>query len=141
MTIDENKALAQRLYDDLFNRTQLALADALVTADFVDHAAPPGAPAGPVGLRQAIALLRDAFPDSRHVIEDLIADEDRVAVRVTLMGTHAGPFRGIAPTGRRIAQAQIHILRVVGGKVVERWAVQDDLGMLRQLGQGGADGA
>ncbi len=141
MTIDENKALAQRLYDDLFNRTQLALADALVTADFVDHAAPPGAPAGPVGLRQAIALLRDAFPDSRHMIEDLIADEDRVAVRVTLMGTHAGPFRGIAPTGRRIAQAQIHILRVVGGKVVERWAVQDDLGMLRQLGQGGADGA
>ncbi len=141
MTLDENKALAQRLYDDLFNRAQLALADTLVTAAFVDHAAPPGAPDGPVGLRQAVALLRDAFPDSRHVIEDLIADEDRVVVRVTLMGTHAGPFHGIAPTGQRIAQAQIHILRVVDGKVVERWAVQDDLGVLRQLGQGGEDGA
>jgi len=140
MTLDENKALAQRFYDDLFNRAQLALADALVTADFVDHAGPPGAPDGPDGLRQAFARLRDAFPDNRHVIEDLIADEDRVAVRVTLRGTHAGPFRGIAPTGRRIAQAQIHILRVVAGKVVERWAAQDDLGVVRQLGQGAEDG-
>ncbi len=140
MTLDENKALAQRLYDDLFNRAQLALADALVTADFVDHAGLPGAPDGPDGLRRAVALLHEAFPDNRHVIEDLIADEDRVAVRITLMGTHTGPFRGIAPTGRRIAQAQIHILRVVDGKVVERWAVQDDLGVVRQLGQGAEDG-
>ena len=141
MTLDEHKALVQRLYDDLFNRGQLALADTLVAADFVDHAASPGAPDGPAGLRQTVVRLREAFPDSRHVIEDLIADEDRVAVRVTLMGTHAGPFRGIAPTGRRIAQAQIHILRVVSGKVVEHWAVQDDLGVVRQLRPGGEDGA
>ena len=134
MSVDANKAVIQRLYDDLFNRARLAVADELVAVDCISHAAPPGTPTGPDGLRQALALLRAAFPDGRYVIEDLIGEDDRLAARLVFRGTHQGPYRGIPATGRRVAQAQVHVLRLAGGQVVEHWAVRDDLGLLHQLG-------
>ena len=134
MSVDANKAVVQRLYDDLFNRGRLAVADELVAADYRSHAAPPGTPAGPDGLRQAATLLRAAFPDGRHVIEDLVGEDDRVAARLVFRGTHHGPYWGIPPTGRRGAQAQLHLLRLVAVQVAEHWALRDDLGLLEQLG-------
>ncbi len=134
MSVDANKAVIQRFYDDLFNRARLAVADELVAVDCRSHAAPPGTPAGPDGMRQAVALLRAAFPDGRYVIEDLIGEDDRLAARLVFRGTHHGPYRGIPATGRRVVQAQVHVLRLAGGQVVEHWAVRDDLGLLHQLG-------
>ncbi len=133
MSVDENKALAQRLYDDLFNRGYPAAAVELVSAGFVDHEAPPGTPCGPEAARLAAARLRAAFPDGRHVIEDLVGEEDRVVVRLTFGGTHKGAYQGVAATGRRVTQAQIHILRIAEGQVAELWAIRDDLGLLTQL--------
>ena len=80
------------------------------------------------------AMLRTAFPDIRYTTEEVIGEGDTVVARTTLRGTHTGPFLGLAPTGRRVEQAQIHILRFAGGKAVEHRAVRDDLGLLRQLG-------
>ncbi len=134
MSVDVNKAVVQRLYDDLFNRARLAVADELVAADYRSHAAPPGTPAGPDGLRQAVALLRAAFPDGRYVMEDLIGEDDRVAARLVFRGTHRGPYRGIPPTGRRVVQAQLHLLRLAAGQVAEHWALREDLALLEQLG-------
>lgn len=134
MCVDANKAVVQRLYDDLFNRGRLAVADELVAANCISHSAPPGVPDGPAGMRHVAGLLRAAFPDGRLVLEDLIGEDDRVAARLVFRGTHHGTYRGLSPTGRRVVQAQMHLLRLVGGQIAEHWAVRDDLALLDQLG-------
>jgi predicted ester cyclase len=96
---EENKAVVRRLYEEVFNGGNLDLADDLVAPDGVNHAAPPGGPAGPVGVRRIVGMLRAAFPDDRHEIEDMLAEGDRVAVRITHTGTHEGVFRGAPPRG------------------------------------------
>ncbi len=134
MSSEENKAVVRRLYEEVFNGGNLDLADDLVAPDGVNHAAPPGGPAGPEGVRRIVGMLRAAFPDDRHEIEDMLGEGDRVAVRITHTGTHEGVFRGAPPTGRRFEQSQMHVLRLEGGKVAEHWAVRDELGMMQQLG-------
>jgi predicted ester cyclase len=139
MSMGENKRVVEQGFQRLMNEGELALADDLVSEDFVNHDAPPGAPGGPVGLRQIVTMLRTAFPDLHQQIEEVIAADEMVVVRTTMTGTHTGPFpgaplRGIPPTGRRFAQQQVHIFRFAGGKAVEHRAVRDDLGMLQQLG-------
>lgn len=134
MSAEHNKHLVQYTFERLFNQGELALADELVSADFLNHDAPPDAPRGPSGLRWIVTMLRTAFPDIHYDTLEVIAEDDKVAARTTMQGTHTGPFMSIPPTGRRFVQEQIHILRFVDGKAVEHWAVRDDLGMLQQLG-------
>ena len=86
------------------------------------------------GFTRDLALLRQAFPDARLTIEDILTDGDKLADRYTISGTHAQPFLGIPATGRKIHLAGISIGRIAGGKIAERWAVTDQLGLLRQLG-------
>jgi predicted ester cyclase len=86
------------------------------------------------GFTRDLAVLRRAFPDARFTIEDILADGDKLADRYTISGTHARPFLGIPATGRQIHLAGISIVRVSGGKIAERWAVTDQLGLLQQLG-------
>ncbi len=134
MSTEQNKHLVQYTFERLFNTGELALADELVSEDFLNHDAPPGVPPGPAGLRQMVTMLRTAFPDIHYNTEEVIAEGDKVVARTILRGTHTGPFFGIPPTGRQVVQEQIHILRFVDGKAVEHRAVRDDLGMLQQLG-------
>ena len=79
-------------------------------------------------------MLRRAFPDLHFTIEELVAEGDTVAGRVTMSGTHLGPFQGIPPTGRSFQQNHMHFVRFRDGKAIEHRAVRDDLGMMRQLG-------
>lgn len=88
-------------------------------------------PASLLAMRQAL-LAR--FPDFRLVIEDQIAEGDRVVTRVTFQGTHLGATSGVEPTGRRVSYQGIAIDRVVGGKVVEAWHQADQISLLRQIG-------
>ena len=134
MSVEHNKHLVQYTFERLFNTGELALADELVSAEFLNHEAPPDAPRGPAGLRQIVTMLRTAFPDIRYETAEMIAEGDKVVARTILRGTHTGPFMGMPPTGRPVVQEQIHILRFVDGKAVEHRAVRDDLGMMRQLG-------
>jgi predicted ester cyclase len=136
MTRQENEMVVRRTWEELFNQGNLAVADELISPTFNNHAA-PGAPPGPASFKQLVTFYRSAFPDARFTIEDLLSDDDKVVMRNTFSGTQHGPFMGIAPTGKRVSQEQIHIVRVVNGQVVEHWAVRDDLSLLRQL-QGNA---
>jgi predicted ester cyclase len=79
-------------------------------------------------------MLRQAFPDGGVTIEEVIAEEDKVAVRFTYRGTHQGELMGIAPTGTQVTVSGMDINRIVEGKIAERWAVFDMLGILQQLG-------
>jgi len=132
----ENKAQLRRIYEEMFNQGNLVIADELIAPDFFNHEDPPGMNSrGPESARQVVMMLRTAFPDLHYTIEELVAEGDMVACRMTMSGTHQGPLMGIAPTGRSVRQqAQMHFVRFRYGKVIEHWAVRDDLGIMRQLG-------
>jgi len=89
---------------------------------------------GPESMRRVVMMLRTVFPDLHFTMEELVAEGDTVVGRVTMSGTHQGPFMGIAPTGRSVRQAQVHFVRFRDGKGIEHRAVRDDLGMMQQLG-------
>src|SRR5215831_8609505 len=132
MSTEANKAIVVQLYDEVFNKGNLELADALVAADAIEHdqngmPVPPG----PEGLRAVVTMLRAAFPDCHQTIEDLVAEGDRASARLTFEGTHQGPFLGIAPSGKRLTIRQMHFYRFANGKVAEVWASRDDLGVMR----------
>ena len=135
MSSEENKTQYRRTFEEVFNKGDLAIVDDLVAPDFVNHEVPPGMNnRGPDSTRQVVRMLRTAFPDLHFTIEDLVAEGDTVAGRVTMSGTHLGPFQGILPTGRSLQQAHMHFVRFRDGKAIEHRAVRDDLGMMRQLG-------
>lgn len=134
MSLDSNKMLARRIWDDVFNNRNLGVADELVAPDAVDHEVGPGASSrGPESLKAGVTWLAAAFPDVHMAIDDMLAEGDKVVVQTTLSGTHQGAFMSIPPTGRRVAQRQVHFLRIKDGKVVEHWEVRDDLALLKQL--------
>jgi steroid delta-isomerase-like uncharacterized protein len=136
MSTEANKAVVIQLYEEVFNKGDLDLADKLIAPDAVNHdpAAPPNIPSGALGVKAVVTMLRNAFPDDHHTIEDLVAEGDKVVVRLTHSGTHQGSFLGLAPTGKHITNTSIHIFRMASGKIVEVWANRDDLGVLQQLG-------
>ena len=136
---EPNKALVRQLLEDDISRGDAAVAERIIAPDFHDHTNPPGMRHGLAGHNAIVALFRAAFPDQWWRIDDLIAEGDRVVARVTMTGTHLGDFFGIPPTGRRVTVGGIHILRVADGQIAEHWGVNDDLGLMRQLGVVPAD--
>ncbi len=91
-------------------------------------------PQGRAGLKQFLTRMVAAFPDQQGTIEDIIAEGDRVVTRTIVRGTHTGPLRNIAATGKPVVVAVIDIWRVADGKLVEHWGVVDSLGLMQQLG-------
>ena len=133
-TAEENKAQFRRVYKELFNGGNLDVAEEVVAPDFLNHEAPPGIDRDPEGTRGLANMLRTAFPDLHFEIEELIAEGDTVAGRLTMSGTHQGPLMGMSPTGRSMQQAHMHFVRFRDGKAIEHWGVRDDLAMMQQLG-------
>jgi predicted SnoaL-like aldol condensation-catalyzing enzyme len=131
-----NIEVVRRLQEELFSNARLQLADELLTADFVDHEAPPGSPSGPASAKGTVSWLHSCFDDINYEVDDIFGADDRVALRCHMSGTHVGEFFGLAPTGRRFRVQQIHTFRIDGGRVAEHWACRDDAGMMRQLSAG-----
>jgi len=133
MSTEENKALARRYIEELFNQKNLATIDELNTPDVVLHNASMTIQ-GREPYKQFVSMYLTAFPDMHMTIEDMIAEGDTVAERVTIRSTHKGDFMGIPPTGKQGTVTAIYIVRFANGKGAEVWANADDLGMLQQLG-------
>ena len=131
---EENKAIFRRYVEEVGNEGNLDLVDEIF-ADYVSHQ-PDGSvlERGPEDVKRFMGEFRSAFPDFHTTIEDQIAEDDRVATRWTMRGTHEGEFRGIAPTGKQMTVTGIGIFRFSDGKVVESWDNFDQLGMMQQLG-------
>jgi predicted ester cyclase len=85
-------------------------------------------------LAQHVAVIEAGFPRYELMADDMVADDDKVALRATFRGTHKGDFMGIAPTQRQVIQPLIIIYRVAGDKVVEHWLSIDMLSFMQQLG-------
>jgi steroid delta-isomerase-like uncharacterized protein len=84
--------------------------------------------------QQFAALFYAAFPDIKHVVEDVVATEEKAAVRFSLHGTQTGAFMGIPATGKSVAVSAIAILQVRNGKVTTLHGVFDQIGLMQQLG-------
>ena len=102
MAAEENRALIRRFIDEVFNQRNLHAIDEHLTTDYVDHAMPPGLPTNREGFKQFIGSFLEAFPDFHYTIEDILADGNRVAIRLTAQGTHQGTFLNMPPTGKRV---------------------------------------
>ena len=133
MSTEENKAVLRR-NEEVFNKGDLAVADETIAPNYVYHGSVGQEVKGLEGFKQYVTTLITAFPDLRLTIDDMVAEGDKVAMRLTARGTHKGDFMGIAPTGKHVTITGIVIQRIVGNKVVEGWLVNDQLGMLQQMG-------
>jgi len=131
---EENKAQFRRTYEEVLNRGDLSGVDELIAPEFLNHEAPPGMDRGPESMRGLATMLRTAFPDLHFEIEELVAEGDTVAGRLTMSGTHEGPLMGMPPTGRAVQQDHMHFVRFRDGKAIEHWGVRDELGMMQQMG-------
>ena len=83
---------------------------------------------------QAIKTHYTAFPDWTHNIEDIIADGDKVAVKLTQNGTQQAEYKGIAATGKKMTNPALSIMTIVNGQVKDWWVIEDNLGFMKQLG-------
>jgi predicted ester cyclase len=134
MSDEENKRIARRVLEELFEKGNFDALDELIHPQFVNHEAPPDNPQGPEGLKETISWLRGLWGPMRAEIEDEICEDDKVVARVTIHGHHVGEFLGKPPTGKEFATEHIHIWRLDDGRVIEHWSVRDDLGQALQLG-------
>jgi steroid delta-isomerase-like uncharacterized protein len=137
MPTEQNKALARKLYLDIFSKGNTALIDQIFAADYVNHdtSGPlEGWPRGAQGFHAVAGTYRGAFPDLQFTIEEVVAEGDRVVTRWTARGTNTGSLAGMPPTGKSAAVSGISIERIANGKIAESWVNFDQLGMLQQLG-------
>ena len=134
MTTEANKALLLRFDAEVWNAGDVSVMDELFAPDYINHDPSLGQPPDREGHKRVIAMVREALPDLRETVDDLVAEDDRVVFRWTVTATHERDFMGTPATGKRIEFSGIEIYRIADGRIVERWGVFDRLGMLRQLG-------
>jgi predicted ester cyclase len=135
MSAEQNKAISRRIPVEVFEQGRVAVVDEICAPDMIEHGTPPpGIPQGREGIKAIALALRKGFPDIKYKLDHQIAEGDFVASYVTVSGTHKGEIFGMPATGKRAEWAEAHFVKVVNGKLTEHWGVQDQLGMLRQLG-------
>jgi steroid delta-isomerase-like uncharacterized protein len=131
---DRNKAIIREMVEAAFNQRELTALDRFVAEDYVELDPMLGQGPGREGFKQLLVGLLEAFPDMHWTFDEQIAEGDKVVSRFQWTGTHAGDFAGIPATGKRVKVKGIVIDRVIDGLLVDSRILQDDLGMLRQLG-------
>jgi steroid delta-isomerase-like uncharacterized protein len=129
----ENKALIVRWFDEVWNQGSTDAIDEMFAPDGVAHGLGPDL-RGPAEFKTFHAAFRQAFPDVRVEVDEIVAEGDRVAYRLTAVGTHQGDGLGFAATQRPARFVVMGSARIRDGRIVEGWNVIDQLGMLTQLG-------
>jgi predicted ester cyclase len=123
-TVEANKAIVRRFYA-AFSSCDLHSMDALLASDFRAHSMPPGCSDDAEGLKQSAVLSHAGLLECRNEIEEVIAQDDRVAVRYTTRAVHGGTLFGIPASGRRVTLTGIEVYRLAGGKIAEMWSEAD----------------
>ena len=133
MSMDDNKAIVRRFVDEIFVQGRKETVDELLADDFVGHTWPStGNPRA--DLKGAIDRTSKGLVDPVFAIEDVIAEGDRVAVRLTAAATQVGELMGMPPSGKRYEIGEIHVFRLRDGQVVEHWHQFEQMKMMEQLG-------
>jgi steroid delta-isomerase-like uncharacterized protein len=136
MLSETNKTVSRRLFEEVWNKGNLAVLNELIANDHVNSGPGtlPGLPTGPEGAKQFVMMYRNAFPDTHFTIDEQIAEADKVVTRWTAHGTHQGELLGIPATDKSSTVTGISVDRIVNGKIVESWGIFDQFGMMQQLG-------
>ncbi len=139
MPVEQNKASVRRVFEEAFVRGNLAVLDETVSDEVKDRQH-PDEPSFRAHLKAVITATREAFPDLRWEINQLIGEGEWVALHSFMIGTHNGNLgpplspRTIPPTGRSVRVAHMHMIRSPEGQNGDLWHIMDALGMLSQLG-------
>lgn len=135
MSLEEKKAIVYRLNTEIWNQKNADAVDEIFAPDVVIYRSGRPVIQGSETLRQWVAnYARNTWGDSQATIEEIVAEGELVVTRWTVRGTHAGEWRGIAPTGKPVTITGMTIHRVVDGKIAEAWAEEDWLGVMQQIG-------
>jgi len=134
MSAEENKAIVRR-FMTAYNNRELDIFEELVAEDYYDHVFEQR---GRDNLKQLFTTAFEGFPDWYESIEDIIAEDDKVWLRVTATGTHTGEWNlfgaVLPPTGKEVTLHMVFIWRIEDGQLAEGWEVDGDLPFLMQLG-------
>ena len=143
MTVETNKAVLGRHFNEVLNQGLLEVVDEIYTSDYVLDAPirsdgssqARGLTQGREQLKQRVTLFRTAFPDLHFTMNEVVGEGDTVAVRYTYRGTHRGLFAGVEPSGRSVAIMGILIAHLKGGRIREAWSAFDSSELMEQLGR------
>lgn len=122
---EHNKDTVRRYLEQVWNDADIEGSAAYLAPEYLRHMGPGAEPLDPEGQRVRLQAFRDAFPDVRLQIEEMIAERDLVAFRFTMTGTHEGPFQGIAPTRRRVAVGGLDLVALRDGLLTAHWGGAD----------------
>jgi steroid delta-isomerase-like uncharacterized protein len=134
---ESEKAIVRRFVDEVWNQGNVAAADEILAPTYVEHGPEPSAremKEGPEAIKDFVQLFKSAFPDMVFTIDDMVAEGDKVAVRLRGVGTHQGRLGDLAPTGRRVTVSGAAIHRISDGRIAETFAYVDRMGLRQQLG-------
>jgi steroid delta-isomerase-like uncharacterized protein len=135
--LEENKALVRRWFEEVWNKGRAEAIDEMLATDGIAHglSTDPGTSMlGPAGFKLVHEQFRGAFPDITVVVEDMIAEGDKVAARCSVRGKHTGDHLGVAATNTPVDFTGISIVRIKDGKIVEGWNNFDFMRMNQQIG-------
>jgi steroid delta-isomerase-like uncharacterized protein len=133
MSETENKALGRRLLGELRDGWHPATIEKYFAPGYRRHLNATSTPLTREEQRQRATRLRVAFPDAEATLDDTFAEGDRVAYRLTILGTHTAEFLGVPASGRPVAVSFIAIVRIADGKLVEEWGGLDQPDLIRQM--------
>jgi steroid delta-isomerase-like uncharacterized protein len=128
-----NKAIVHRFLEEVLNQKNPAAAASVCSPSVRWHGGAMGDAQDLPGFQSQLASVFASFPDLSVEIHDVIAEQDRVAVRLTMRGTQLGEFQGVPPTGKRISSAGMNTYRISNNQIVEEWWQNDLLGVMRQI--------
>jgi steroid delta-isomerase-like uncharacterized protein len=137
LTPEQNNAIAEKFFESVWNKGDFRVLDTLISPDAIDHSNVGGKPKmekGSASFRAIVSMFRSAMPDIQLTIDDEVYAGDKVVHRWTLTGTDTGGVMGMPPSGKKLTFTGTTIVRMDDGKIVERWANVDELGLLQQLG-------
>jgi len=134
MSTEENKALLRRYIKEVWDKQNPAAVDEFLAPDYKRHRSPTIEPLTRDDQKQLLTKFRAAFPDIQLTVEEIIAEDDRVAFRSTIRATHQNEFLGIAPTGKKVTVGLVDVIHIENGKFVEQWCGADLLDFVQQVG-------
>ena len=132
-TVEENKATLKRIYDEIWNKGNMSVVPELISPDYL-YSTPQRDLRGPEGFSEMINIWRTAFPDLTYTIDDIVGEDDKLAVRVSGQGTFKGKLQNWEPNGKHVTWTQGIFYRYKDAKCVEAIPFWDSLAFFRQAG-------